>query len=446
MATLVEMPKMGYDMTEGTILRWTKAEGDAVAKGEVLGEIETGKVNIEIEAFAEGVLRKILIPEGQTVPVGTPIAVIGAADEAITLPTNAGAPSAASAPAVSPGNGAGRASAAAGIPAAPDRGSTATEVHTATDDSTPTQADGAAADGAGPEGRLRVSPLARRMAAEHGIALAALKGSGPQGRVVRDDVLEAVAAGAATGAPIAMPGLPTATPALPAAATREPLSAIRRTIARRLGESWSSAPHIFLTMAIDMQAALALREEVNRTLEATDGGKVSVNDLVVKAAARALRAHPRLNVSWDDGARIVHAGIHVGVAVALEDGLITVTVPDADRRGLAEIASELVDKAARARAGKLQPADMAVASTFTVSNLGMYGIEDFTAIINPPEACILAVGAASPTPVVVDGEIVVRPIMKVTLSADHRVVDGASAAAFLVTFKQLLEQPLAMLI
>lgn len=446
MATLVEMPKMGYDMTEGTILRWTKAEGDAVAKGEVLGEIETGKVNIEIEAFAEGVLRKILIPEGQTVPVGTPIAVIGAADEAITLPTPAGAPSAASAPAASPGNGAGRAAASAEAPAAPDRRPAPTEAPTAADTSALAQGDGAAAGAAGPEGRLRVSPLARRMAAEHGIALAALKGSGPQGRVVRDDVLEAVAAGAAAGAPTAMPGLPTATPALPAAATREPLSAIRRTIARRLGESWSSAPHIFLTMAIDMQAALALREAVNGTLEATGGGKVSVNDLVVKAAARALRAHPRLNVSWDDGARLVHAGIHVGVAVALEDGLITVTVPDADRRGLAEIASELVDKAARARAGKLQPADMAVASTFTVSNLGMYGIEDFTAIINPPEACILAVGAAAPTPVVVDGAIVVRPIMKVTLSADHRVVDGASAAAFLVTFKQLLEQPLAMLI
>jgi pyruvate dehydrogenase E2 component (dihydrolipoamide acetyltransferase) len=281
--------------------------------------------------------------------------------------------------------------------------------------------------------------------------------------VLRDDVLAAVAGGAgrpsldpALAAPLAPalvppPGAPT--PGGPPAGAgplagdrREPLSRMRQTIARRLVDSWTAAPHIFLTMAIDMGAALALREQVNAHLATIGGGKVSVNDLVVKAVARALRLEPRLNASWHDGERVQHARVNVGVAVALDDGLITLTVADADTRPLSALAADVAAMAERARAGRLLPEDLSTASTFTVSNLGMYGVEDFTAILNPPEAGILAVGAALPTPLARDGSVVVRPIMKVTLSADHRVVDGATAAQFLVHLRQTLENPLAMLI
>jgi pyruvate dehydrogenase E2 component (dihydrolipoamide acetyltransferase) len=429
MAAEVTMPKMGYDMEEGTILQWLKAEGDDVAKGDILGEIETGKVNIEIEAFDEGVLRKILVDEGQTVPVGTAIALIGAADEEIDLAAYAG-------------GGAGAASSA--------NGAAAVEGVTA-------PAAAAVAEAMDDGERLRASPLARRIAAEHGVALDAIAGTGPHGRIVRDDVMAAIEAGtadsatAATAAAAAPVAAAVATaPARPVAVTaedtRETLSGMRRTIAKRLSESWVSAPHIFLTMPVEMDAALALRKQINTALEATDGGKISVNDLIVKACGKALAAHPRINVSWDDGERIQRGRVNVGVAVALEDGLITLTVPDADQRSIAAIGAEIVDKATRAREGKLTPEDLGTPSTFTVSNLGMYGIEEFTAIINPPEACILAVGGAKAEAVVRDGEIVVRSVMRLTLSADHRVVDGASAAEFLVTLRDLLEQPLAMLV
>jgi pyruvate dehydrogenase E2 component (dihydrolipoamide acetyltransferase) len=478
MATQVEMPKMGYDMTEGTILSWRKAEGDTVAKGDVLGEIETGKVTIEIEAFNAGILRKILVAAGETVPVGSAIAIIGTADEAIELPAaTAPAPSmngsavevATAAPATSTVPAAADAAADATAPTA-STPSTASAAAPYAPPTAPADAADAAASTASapsaasattaPDARLRASPLARRLAKDHNIPLTAVAGTGPNSRIIRDDVLAAIESSVTAPAPAIAPTdvattAPTSTAPLPAVAAapeqaegediREPLTAMRRTIARRLTESWTAAPHIFLTMPIQMDAALALRKQINTTLEAS-GVKVSVNDLIVKAAARALRVHPRVNVSWDDGTRIVHTRVNIGVAVALDDGLITLTVPDADLRPLSAIAAELVDKAGRARAGKLQPADLATPSSFTVTNLGMYGIEDFTAIINPPEAAILAIGAAAPTPVVEDGAVVVRTLMRVTLSADHRVVDGAAAAEFLVTLKGLLEQPLGMLV
>lgn len=287
------------------------------------------------------------------------------------------------------------------------------------------------------DARLRASPLARRIAADRNVDLLAVAGSGPGGRITRDDVLSVAAPTVAAVAPA---------PAPAPAGEREPLSRIRTMIAQRLSQSWQAAPHIFVTMAIEMDAALALRVQVNEALAATGGGKVSVNDLVVMACGKALRAHPLLNVSWDDGMRVRHDRIHIGVAVSLDDGLITVVAPDADSRPLGEVASDIAGKAQRARAGKLTGDDMAVASTFTVSNLGMFGVESFTAIINPPEACILAVGASVASAVIVDGAVAIRSMMKVTLSADHRVVDGASAAAFLVTLKQLLEHPLGMLV
>jgi pyruvate dehydrogenase E2 component (dihydrolipoamide acetyltransferase) len=436
MASEVTMPKMGYDMTEGTVLRWLKQPGAAVAKGEVLGEIETGKVNIEIEAFAAGELGAILVPEGATVPVGTPIAVIVAPGEAVPAQYGAGA---AGAPAAAATPGAATAVPGAAVAAV------ATNNHVAL---VPTGGGAAAPTG---DGRVRASPLARRLAGEHGVDLAAVAGSGPGGRVLRDDVLAAVA-----GRPVGQ--LAPVAPVAPVAAAdrtvagvvpdgeRTPLSRMRQTIARRVVDSWTTAPHIFVTMAIDMGAALALREQVNAHLAATGGGKVSVNDLVVKAVARSLRLEPRLNVSWADGGRVQHDRVHVGVAVALDDGLITLTVADADTKPLSAVAEAAAAMAERARAGRLTPDDVSNPSTFTVSNLGMYGVDAFTAILNPPEAGILAVGAAVPTPVVRDGAVVVRPVMKVTLSADHRVVDGATAAQFLVHLRQTLENPLAMLV
>lgn len=422
MAAEVTMPKMGYDMTEGTVLAWRKAEGDAVAKGDILAEIETGKVNIEIEAFDAGVLRTILVDAGTTVAVGVPIAIIAGADEAIDLPAAVPPAPPAAPPAEAPAEAPPPTMAAPVAPAAAASAPVAP--------SAPAPSPAAAVDG-----RRRVSPLARRIAADRAVDLARVAGTGPGGRITRDDVLAAAAT-------------PTVAAAVPAAApaAREPLSRIRTTIAQRLSQSWQTAPHIFVTMAIEMDAALALRAQINDHLATAGAGKVSVNDLVVKACARALRQHPLLNVSWDDGARVRHERVHVGVAVALDDGLITVVAADADVRPLADLGADLAGKASRAREGKLTADDMAVASTFTVSNLGMYGVESFTAILNPPEACILAVGASTPTAVVVDGVVAVRQVMKVTLSADHRVVDGAAAAAFLVTLKQLLEHPLGMLV
>ena len=464
MATEVVMPKMGYDMEEGTILRWAKHEGDAVAKGEVLGEIETGKVNIEIEAFDAGVLRRILVAEGQTVPVGTPIAVIGTADEVLDLPAAPVAASTAAAASVPPAAGA---SAADNAPVAdptlvPDSAPVSHSAPVA--DNTPAADNAASAPPTTtlPEGRLRASPLARRLAVERGVDLRTVPGTGPGGRVLRDDVLGATARAAAAPSPVASavsapaPVIPAAV--IPAAVTPAParaaapvledrleaLSGIRRTVARRLSESWTAAPHIFVTVPVHMDAALALRKDLNAVLEARGGGKVSVNDLVVKAAALALRAHPRLNVSWEEGQRRVHGRVSIGVAVALEDGLITVTVPDADQLPLSAIAADVGAKAERARAGKLQPQDLNTPSTFTISNLGGYGVEQFTAIINPPEAAILAVGAAAPEAVVIDGQVAVRNVMRVTLSADHRVVDGATAAEWLKTFRSILEQPLQL--
>ncbi len=427
MAAEVTMPKMGYDMTEGTVLAWRKAEGDPVAKGDILAEIETGKVNIEIEAFDAGVLRKILVDAGTTVAVGVPIAIIAGPDEAVDLPAAVPPPTPPTAPPA-------EAPAEAPPPtmAAPVAPAVAASAPVAP--STPAPSPAAAVDG-----RRRVSPLARRIAADRAVDLAQVAGTGPGGRITRDDVLAAAATPASAVAGAAAPS------AAPAAA-REPLSRIRTTIAQRLSQSWQTAPHIFVTMAIEMDAVLALRAQINDHLATAGAGKVSVNDLVVKACARALRQHPLLNVSWDDGARVRHERVHVGVAVALDDGLITVVAADADVRPLADLGADLAGKASRAREGKLTADDMAVASTFTVSNLGMYGVESFTAILNPPEACILAVGASTPTAVVVDGAVAVRQVMKVTLSADHRVVDGAAAAAFLVTLKQLLEHPLGMLV
>jgi pyruvate dehydrogenase E2 component (dihydrolipoamide acetyltransferase) len=442
----VEMPKMGDSMEEGKILQWLKKEGDPVKKGEMIAEVETDKVNIEIEAFSAGVLRKILVPEGTSAPVGAEIALIGAPDE--PLPANLG------------GNGAGTAKTAAvsaSAPAGPGAGSAPSATAVATQaPSTPVQA-------ANAQGRIFISPLARRVAAENHLDYATLQGTGPNGRIIKMDIeahlaalnrqLSAVAP--ATPAPLAEPVAPiTAQPAptpVPVAidsgeVIEIPLTAIRRTIARRLSQSMQTAPHFYVTSVIDTDKLAAFRQQINE-FSANDPlpVKVSFNDLIVKAAAKALVRMPQVNVSFAEDRLLQKKQVHIGVAVALEQGLIVPVVRNADQRGILDIAREARRLAEAARDGKLRPEEFS-GGTFTVSNLGMFDVESFTAVINPPESAILAVGSITPTPVVVDGQVVVRSRMKVTLSSDHRAIDGLTAARFLQEVKRLLEEPFGMVL
>ncbi|MCS7250927.1 MAG: dihydrolipoamide acetyltransferase family protein [Anaerolineae bacterium] len=414
MATTVTMPKMGFDMVEGKLLRWLKKVGDPVKAGEPLAEIETEKVNIEFEAPASGVLKAVLIGEGTTVPVGTPIAIIGAPDEPVEVP--GAAPAQAPAPPAAP----------ASAPTAPI--------------SPPAPAPSPAP---APGGRVKASPLARRLAREAGIDLREIPGTGPGGRVVKRDIDRYLQARILTQPPPAAPApapVPTAVPTPPAAI---PVSPLRQAIARRMTASKQTAPHFYVTVEVDMDEAVAWRARINEAIG--ERGKISVNDLVVKAAALALREFPALRSSYQESGIVRHEAIHIGIAVALEEGLITVVLRDADQKPLARIARESKELIERARSGKVRPEDIE-GSVFTVSNLGMYEVEHFIAIINPPEAAILAVGSVREVPVVKGGQIVVGRRMKVTLSADHRVTDGAEVARFLQIFRRYLENPLLLLI
>ncbi|GBD09061.1 Dihydrolipoyllysine-residue acetyltransferase component of pyruvate dehydrogenase complex [Candidatus Thermoflexus japonica] len=421
MATTVTMPKMGFDMVEGKLLRWLKKVGDPVRAGEPLAEIETEKVNIEFEAPASGVLKAVLIEEGTTVPVGTPIAIIGAPDEPVEVP--GAAPARAPAPAAAPAPAPAApppppAPAPAAPPAAP----------------TPTPA---------PGGRVKASPLARRLAREAGIDLREIPGTGPGGRVVKRDIDRYLQARAPTPTPAAP--APAAAPAPPSAPppTAIPVSPLRQAIARRMTASKQTVPHFYVTVEVDMDEAMAWRARINEALG--ERGRVSVNDMVVKAAALALREFPALRASYQEGGIVRHEAIHIGIAVALEEGLITVVLRDADKKPLAQIARESKELVERARSGKVRPEDIE-GSVFTVSNLGMYEVEHFIAIINPPEAAIMAVGSVREVPVVKNGQLTVGQRMKVTVSADHRVTDGAEVARFLQAFRRYLENPLLLLI
>lgn len=423
----VEMPKMGDTMEEGKILRWIKHEGDQVKKGESLAEVETDKVNIEIEAFASGILRKILVAEGESAPIGASIAYIGGADE--PLPGEAG------------GNGKGTAS------KAQERPPTGEPAPARPTPSTPQSAVVTAPAPSG--GRIFISPLARRFAEEHNVDYRRVRGTGPNGRIIKLDIEAALKQAPAAIAPEAAP-LPVAQ-ALPAGAeTGEvveiPLTAMRRTIAKRLTQSMQSAPHFYVTSVIDTGKLGELRKQINE-YAATDPNpvKVSFNDLILKAVAIALLRMPQVNVSFAEDKLIQKKQVHIGVAVALEQGLIVPVLHDADKRGILDIARETRRLAEAARTNKLKPEDLS-GGTFTVSNLGMFDVESFTAIINPPESAILAVGSITPTPVVVDGQIVVRERMKVTLSSDHRALDGAVAARFLQEVRRLLEEPFGLLL
>jgi pyruvate dehydrogenase E2 component (dihydrolipoamide acetyltransferase) len=389
MATNVIMPSLGFDMTEGKLARWLIKEGERIDKGQALAEIETDKAVVEIDAPASGVLQKIIVSEDQTVPVGTLIGIIGEKGESmpqVVTPV----------PTVRPQT-----------PRFP------TEKVLAS-----TRGDA--------EARIKASPLARKMAEEAGIDLTKIKGTGPGGRIVERDIEAAM----------------TTTIRSVVSPNKIPLSRARQAIARLMTESKTKIPHFYVSVEINMTQALKLREELNH--QSLDSEKISINDLIIAAAAQTLAKSPSFNASYRDDGLEMHPQINIGIAVTLEDGLITPVLREANKKSLKAIAMESKALSERARKNKLQADDLG-SGTFTVSNLGMFGVDEFSAIINPPEAAILAVGAVTQRPFVVNGVVGVAPLMKVTLSVDHRVADGAQAGQFLQEFKNLMENPTSLL-
>jgi pyruvate dehydrogenase E2 component (dihydrolipoamide acetyltransferase) len=423
MAEIVTMPKLGFDMAEGTLVRWVIAEGEQVAKGAVLAEIETDKATVEVESNYEGVVTRHLVPEGDVVPVNTPIAVVGEPDEQIDYGELLG-------------------EAEPEKEAAPEEPRKPAEEKKAPMQKAAPAKEAAPGDGHLPGG-LRASPLARRMAEERGIDLSRVEGSGPGGRVVKADI-EAFR----EAAPAAAQPAPQAAPLVVGEARetrRLPLSRLRAAIGRRMVESTNEVPHFYVTHEYDVAALLDLRKQVNAMLP--EESKTSVNDYIVKAVALTLREFPNLNASLDEENKevIQHGQINIGVAVAVENGLLTVVCKDTDRKNLTQISKEVRTMAARAREGKVRSDDIE-GSTFSISNLGMFDVENFSAIINPPEAAILAVGSARAVPVVEDGELKPGMRMKATISIDHRVSDGAEAARFMQAMAKYLEKPMLMLV
>ena len=426
MATEVVMPKLSPTMEEGQLARWLKKEGDKVSMGEPLAEIDTDKATMEMQALSNGVLRKILVQEGESAPLGQPIAIVGEADEDISAllgKSKAEAPTEKQQPEIAA------------------ESTVASEPQPA---SSPV-ADGNHGNADAGVGRRLVSPIAARMAADAGINLGALRGSGPGGRIVKRDIEAAIGDKKETKS--TAPKLRALTAPRtgekgavyePSAYRDEPLSEMRRAIAKRLVTSLGPVPHFFLTSEIDMERAAEMRGSIN---ELYPDLKLSINDVIIKVTAAALMQHPQVNASFQDKTVRYYEHADIGVAVATENGLITPIVRSADLKSLTAIATEIRELAGRARARKLKPEEY-IGATFSISNLGMFGIDEFTAVINPPEGAILAVGAMTPKPVVKGEEIVVRRTMRVTMSCDHRVIDGAIGAQFLQTFKQILENPI----
>ncbi|HLF80495.1 MAG TPA: dihydrolipoamide acetyltransferase family protein [Anaerolineales bacterium] len=416
MATVINMPKLGFDMAEGRLIRWVKAQDEAVQKGEVLAEIETDKATVEVESQESGVVRVHLVAENSLVPVGSPIAILGTADEAIDVEALVGKSGPARPAAAKPaspqaetvglraGAGMQTAAGATALPAGPHE----------------MEAEG---DGNLPAG-LRATPVARRLARERGLDLKSLSGSGPQGRILKSDVESALTGSAA-------------------ATQRVQLSKLRAIIGRRMTASKQSLPHFYLTADLDAGPLMALRADLNSRMPQDQ--QFSVNDFLVKSAALALREFPSLNASLEGEEIVRHGQINIGVAVAMDEGLLTVVAREADQKPLSTLSAELRQVVARAREGRVRPADIE-GSTFTVSNLGMFQLDQFTAIINPPEAAILAVGSVRQEPVVVDGQITIGRRMRVTLSADHRVTDGAEAARWLQVYRSYVEHPVHLLV
>lgn len=410
MAEIIRMPRLSDTMEEGNIIAWLKKVGDNISPGDILAEVETDKATMDLESFHEGVLLYIGQEQG-TVPVDGIIAIIGAKGEdykALLADAQDGAPI------------------AENDSADPVQSNQAEE--TVVDEPSTESSD---------DNRIKSSPLARKMAADHKVDITSISGSGEGGRIVKKDIESAVQKGST--APVA-PSAPVAV--FPQGQTTEiQVSQMRKTIAKRLSQSKFQAPHFYLTIECNMARAIDARTAIN----AKGDVKISYNDIVVKACALALRKHPMVNSSWQDTKIIVHGDVNIGVAVAVDEGLLVPVVRNADLKPLSAIGQEVKEYAGRARDKKLKPEEMA-GNTFTISNLGMFGIDEFTAIINPPDACILAVGAIIEKPIVENGNIVVGNTMKITLSCDHRVVDGAKGAHFLQTVKEYLENPLSMLV
>jgi len=438
MATEVQLPALSPTMTEGKIVKWLKKEGDSISSGEAIAEVETDKSNLEVEAFDDGVLLKILVAEGETGKVGAPIAVIGAKGEKVEAsaaapPAKAPAP-APSTPAPAPPRPAAKPSPPAEERAQKPAGPAQVVPIRRAEEPAPAASE--------ENGRLRASPLAKRMAREEGLDLAGVQGSGPSGRIVKRDVEAAIGQGQAAAVARAPAPRPVPSPA-PTFGRREPevlpISGMRKIIAQRMAEVKPGVPHFYVTVDIEMEEAAKIREQA-KAAEV----KVSFNDLIVKAAAMALRRQPKVNVSLQ-GDRILHyQTADVGIAVAIEDGLITPVIRDADQKSLGTIAAEARELAERARRKALKPEEYAGGS-ITVSNLGMFGVDSFIAVINPPQASIVAVGAVAEKPVVREGKVVVRKMMSATFSGDHRIVDGALGAQYLQELKALLEQPTRLL-
>ncbi|MGD8586263.1 MAG: dihydrolipoamide acetyltransferase family protein [Chloroflexota bacterium] len=414
MAEFIVMPKLGFDMREGVLVGWSRDIGDKIEKGEVIAEIESDKATLELEAQAGGTLLKLLANEGDVVPIGGNLAIVGEEGEDVSDLVDASggaAPPKAEAP-------------------------EAESEKLAAEPAAEQQAAPARKDGQFPGG-IKATPVARRVAEERGIDLTQVTGTGPGGRIRKADV-EDFEPGAPTAAPVAV-----TRPVLGPESEEMTPSRLRLAIGRRMVESKTTVPHFYVTTDIDMAPAMALRKEINALLP--DESKVTVNDIIVKAAAVALRSFPNLNASFAGDKIVRHGRICVGSAVAVEGGLLTVVQKDTDRSSLAQIAADHKEMIARAREGKSRPSDFED-GTFTVSNLGAFEVDHFVAIINPPEAAILAVGTATQQPVVIDGELAVGLRMKATISADHRVTDGAEAAQFMQTFKSIMEQPLRLML
>ncbi len=419
MAETINMPKLGFDMAEGVLVRWVKKEGEAINKGDVLAEIETDKATVEVESATAGTVLSLLVNEGDVVPVSAPIAVIGEAGEKVDSPAAPQPAAASPAPGANP-----QPESVTPAPALVE------------------------------SGPVKASPLAKKIARDKNVNLGAIQGSGPGGRIVRRDIETALAA--VQSAPAAAPAVP------PASATRAsgaaPLTAftpvshedesvkltkLRQAIGRRLVESKQNFPHFYVSHEFKMEALMDLRKQINAYLP--DGEKISVNDFIIKAAALALRQHPNLNATLSGDSIIRKGQVNVGVAVTVEGGLLTVVVKNADQKPLRQISSEVKSMAGRAREGKVKPEDVD-GSTFSTSNLGMYDVENFIAIINPPEAAILAIGSAREVPVVEGGVIKPGWRMKATISVDHRVSDGSEAAQFMQALAKYLEEPVRMLV
>ena len=450
MATELTMPQMGYDMQEGTVLRWLKGEGDTVANGEPIAEIETDKAVVEFESYAEGVLHRIIVPAGTTVPVGEPIALVGAQDEIFDAIDDTASDEGPTVPADVDSD---EPAPSAAIPMPPASSDIATEeLHVAEPEPEVEEPPLAASS-------LRASPIARRIADERGIDITKVQGTGPGGRVVKDDVLayqepepvepeimeepepeevEAVEAEAAVEAEVMVVAEEEATD------DAMQLSRMRQQIARVTVRSKQEKPHFYVTSEVDMTEAMSLRQQINRSLEG-EGVRVTVNDLIIKACAAALRKHPKFNAFLDGDVIRPNDSVNIGIAMAVEDGLLMPAIMGCEQMTLKSLALASKDLADRAQNGTLRP-DEYTGGTFGVSNLGMFDVSTFVAIIQPPQTAILAVGTVAKRPVVRDDEIVIRQTMNATISADHRVVDGAEGAQFLMEVKNALENPLTLIL